>query len=340
MRYSPVKDISGLDKSSTNLKKVQPWIFEIVHATRFTLKHPRNLKRACRHDRELLGTLDDYLALFELTHNSLRLLIKQANRTREWATISDGTSLCREQVEKLFCVALVLSDPDKWVIQSLRSGFKTEYEEHLLFADEQAGNPRFAKYLAEQAPKFIEQMRLLDGSGRRRFVFVSKLAMRALKHDWDNPGVKPGKWFTAKGGIRNYIREYFDFPTPGKAIQSISDPELKAFLRRWHREYVFMCQYSHAASGKMILPELSAVKHIRRQEHAEIYATHLANRTVITSLMSMATSCALILDAVENTHGAMDDLHSFWKKLVTMGLPAKAMWNMYLHKLFHDQSIA
>jgi hypothetical protein len=339
MGYDPVDDIPGIEKHSTNIKTFDLWMFKIIEATRFTLKHPSNLKISCGYNHELLSLLDSYLILYKLTHRSLRLLLGHAYRKKDWATIADATSLGREQVEKIFNIALVLSDPDKWVRQSLRSSFKTDYEEILLEAEENANNPRFQEFLTKHAPEFLEKIRRPPRTAKNQTILVSKLAMRVVKFNWDNPGSKKPAWLKYKGGISDYLRDYFEFPTPGKAAKKIHDPNLRRFLFRWHKEYAFMSQYAHAAVGKMTLPLTAERKHFKAQERAEIFGKKLAGRTIVISQISIATSCILILEAVKNSYGARSELQVFWEKLAGMALPAKALWNMYVHQLFNNKPL-
>ncbi len=254
MGYDPVEDIPNIEKQSLNINTFDPWMYKIIEATHFTLKHPTNLKKQCSYNRELLALLDAQLTLFKLTHKSLRILLGFAYRKKNYAIVADAVSLAREQVEKVFNITLLLDNPNKWVIQSFRSSWKTDYEGLLLEKEEYGNNPRYQEYLNKYAPKYLEKMRKHPRSGGKQKVIVSKLAMRVVKFNWDFPGSKRPVWLKYKRGIQDYLRDYFEFPTPGKAAKTIENPELRKFLYRWHKEYTFMSQYSHAAFGKIVLP--------------------------------------------------------------------------------------
>jgi hypothetical protein len=331
--YEPVEDIPDIETSSINIKTFDPQVYEVIEATRFAIRHPANLKKRNDYDRELVGFLDSHLTLFKLTHGSLRVLLGHAYRKKHYPTVADATSLCREQVEKVFNVALLLNNPDKWVKRSLRSSWKTDYEGLLLEGEEQADNPRFKEFLTKYVPEYVEKTRNPPTSKRKREVIVSKLAMRAVKYSWDYPGSKKPKWLKYKGGIPDYLRDYFEFLTPGKAARTFKNQGLRRLLFRWHKEYTFMSQYAHAAMGKMVLPVIYENKSVWSQEQAEIYGKKLAERTIITSHLAIATSCALILNSVTNTYGAKDQLRETWDKLTGMALPARAYWNIHVNKL-------
>jgi len=263
MKFPAVEDIPDIETSRVNIKKLDPFLYDAVDATRFALRHWNNFKITPPDDEEaeLISTLRMHLELFEVTHRSIRILLRRAYRLPDKRLISDAASLVREQVEKLFVVALVLDDPKRWIRQYLRSALKTDLVEYLVELDEHSDKPRYQEHLKERYPQYLKAGQRIRVPGRgKTTTIVSDFALRALRHQLEIGGPDP-KWFSdamkkrkdkskRKQKLRQYVQHYFDFPTPGHVVQLINDPKLKLFLKRWHKEYTFICQYTHVALGK------------------------------------------------------------------------------------------
>jgi hypothetical protein len=72
--------------------------------------------------------------------------------------------------------------------------------------------------------------------GRKRVTIASDFAMRAMSHLLEVGGPNP-KWFKdamkkvkstkkRKQGLRMYVRNYFDFPTPGQVLRIMRNQKL------------------------------------------------------------------------------------------------------------------
>jgi hypothetical protein len=133
--------------------------------------------------------------------------------------------------------------------------------------------------------------------------------------------------------LRDYIRYYFEFPTPGKAAATMENKALREFLFRWHKEYSSICEYTHVAFGKLVIPTMSEFKDVDHTDRTEINGRKLAERTVFLSHIAAATSCALVVNAMRNSYGAKILLRDYWKILYETSLPANVFWNMYIRKI-------
>lgn len=122
------------------------------------------------------------------------------------------------------------------------------------------------------------------------------------------------------------------FPTPGRAIGISEKKALKPFLIRWHKEYSYVCQYTHVAFGKTMLPALSEYKDWKHAEMVDNYGQKVAGRVLFTSHTAAASSCALIAEALIDTYGAKSQLREYWKQLYSRSLPSKALWKLYIEK--------
>jgi hypothetical protein len=167
-------------------------------------------------------------------------------------------------------------------------------------------------------------------------VLVSKYAIRLLTFNWNNPGAKNPPWFkqTKKhSNVFNYIRNYFEFATPGRSAARIKDVPLKRFLYRWHKEYAALSQYTHVTMRKLAFAEMIKTKNMAAQERIREYGIECATRAIYTSYTAAASSCALVLNGVSNNYGAKVELKEFWEQLIGFSLFSKALWNMYVIRL-------
>jgi hypothetical protein len=162
---------------------------------------------------------------------------------------------------------------------------------------------------------------------------VSKLAERVVKYYFNNPGGPKPTWLKRKGSVRDYLRDYFEFPTPGKAAGNIESPDVKSFLYRWHKEYQYLCEYSHVSLGKMVLQTMSGFKDVRSAEKVETLGTKHAERAMFISYTAAASSCAQITKLLSESYGETDQLRSFWDQLQNSSLLSKALWEMHIKNL-------
>jgi hypothetical protein len=331
--YSPVEDIPNIHKVAIRAKKSDASMRSIINSTRYTLNNPSNLKKASDYKREVSGLLRDQLLMFSITHSSIREIVKGAYRHKIYPIVGDALSLAREQVEKVFIIASLLDNPNKAFKKYLRASWKTKYEEYLLQTEEHSENERFNAFLSETLPKRLENLRHYRNSRGRRKILVSKFAIRVLKFNWNNPGAKNPPWFKRKGGIQGYIRDYFEFASPGRSARNIKDQALRRFLYRWHKEYTFLSQYTHVTVGKMIFAHMSQQKDLNSQEPIKDYSERFAIRAVHTSYTATAAACAIALNGVSNTFGADKELKEFWEQLIGFSLLSKALWNMHIKGL-------
>jgi hypothetical protein len=93
----------------------------------------------CREDLDdTFRTLMNLLVrAFLGTHRSMRTPFEQ--RGENAGAIADAMSLAREQIEKMFVVALLLEDPDRWTNAYLRDDWRRRYERFLLERSERSG---------------------------------------------------------------------------------------------------------------------------------------------------------------------------------------------------------
>jgi hypothetical protein len=226
--------------------------------------------------------------------------------------------------------------------QYMRNALKHDLVEYLVELAEHSENPRLDDLLKNQYPAYLKAGQRPKVPGQKRATLVSDFAMRAMRHHLDVGGPDP-KWFKVaiakrtkrkkKQELRNYVRDYFDFPTPGRAIGLIEKKKIKPFLYRWHKEYSFICQYSHVALGKGMISTLAEFKDWKHAELLEEYSQRLSGRILFTSHSATASACAIIAAALVNSYGSKYELRGYWEQLYTRALPAKAFWNLHIKQI-------
>jgi hypothetical protein len=327
--YQPVEDIPNLHKAKISGSKSDALMRELLNSTRFTLTNPSNLKKPSDYKKPIAEILTNQLFMFSVTHYSIRVVVAAAEKYKQYSLVGDALSLAREQVEKVFIVASLLDNPNRNFRQYLRSSWKIEYEKFLLDKEEHKENERFKEFLSDTTPKRLERMRRNQFVKSRKDVLVSKLAMRVLKFSWDNPGERNAP-FLKKGTVYNYVKEYFDFATPGRSARKITDPALRTFLYRWHKEYVALSQYTHVTMRKLMFANMVQEKGMAAQVRIKEYGTEGAIRAIHTSYTAAAAACVLVLNEVSNHYGAKDEARQFWEQLISFSLFSKALWKMYI----------
>jgi|GEM_PF-5810675 len=343
-KFPIVEDIPDIESSRVNIKILDPLLYSATQSTQFALRHLNNFKviPPQRDEKDLIAFLRMQLELFAVTHKSIRALLRKAYREPDKRLISDGASLVREQIEKVFICALVLDNPTKWIKQYMRNALKNDLVEYLVELEEHRENPRLDDLLHTQYPAYLKAGQRPKVPGQKRVTLVSDFAMRAMRHHLEVGGPDP-KWFKdaiakrkkkkRKQELRNYVKDYFDFPTPGVAIRKTKKRKIKPFLYRWYKEYSFVCQYSHVALGKGMISTLAEFKDWKHAELLEQYAQKLSGRILFMSHIATASACAIIAASLVNSYGSKHELREYWEHLYTRALPAKAFWNLYVKEI-------
>jgi hypothetical protein len=136
MPYKPVKDVPGIETNKINIKKLDPVMYEVIDATRLALRHRYNFKKKVREESELISILRSHLILYKTTHQSLRIILAKAYRTKTCSLVPDAASLVREQIEKIYVISLFLDNSSTWVLHYSRSAWRQDYENYFLEMEE------------------------------------------------------------------------------------------------------------------------------------------------------------------------------------------------------------
>lgn len=328
--FGPVEDIPNIEGRGISLPKFDKEMTRMIESCSFAIRSASNLKKKSKEEREVCRLVSDHLNLFVSTHKSLRILLRRAHRQADFTIVGDAVSLGREQVEKIFILALLFDNPDRWLLMYLRNSLRGAYEEYLLRLDEYSQIPRMKTFLEKDYPRYIETLRKPPAHLRiGPAELVSEFALNVVEYRWKHPGAGKPRWMKRKGRIKDYLDKMFSFPTPGGAIRKITSKRQRLFLSRWHKEYQYLCQYSHVTLRKMMMPVMHQSNNLWIIDKTRVVVVKEMERLAFLSYTATATACALTMNNVKNTFGYDRDVKEFWQKLNEKALLPKALWKLY-----------
>ncbi|MBC8032299.1 MAG: hypothetical protein H7Z16_19605 [Pyrinomonadaceae bacterium] len=164
-------------------------------------------------------------------------------------------------------------------------------------------------------------------------LLISDFAKRALTYYWENPVGKNPAWFKKRKSVRNWVGEYFEFPTPGKSMKYIKGKSRRRFLFRWVKEYSYFSQFTHIALEKQLIPYMSQHKGAEAVWKTEVSSRNLLEKVIFVSFTSVASACLLITNELRDSYGARANLQELWSQLEQTSLLGRAFWNIYPKKL-------
>jgi hypothetical protein len=82
MKFPAVEDIPEIETSRVDIKKLDPFLYDALDATRFALRHWKNFKvmPPPYDESDLIAMLRTQMDLFAVTHKSIRILLRRAYR--------------------------------------------------------------------------------------------------------------------------------------------------------------------------------------------------------------------------------------------------------------------
>jgi hypothetical protein len=224
--------------------------------------------------------MKEMLKQFLGTHKSIRLLMK--NSEENPSGMADAMSLAREQIEKVYVVALLLEEPERWTERYLKDEWRKTYERHLLDIAERSGLERYRDVLKERTDSLEEERKLFGITDEEKEV---------VEWRYRNP---PGT--STPSHIKAASKTIANFPVPKDVILEVSDLQLGDVLRRWQREYGYFSGYSHSGffklmpgmMGNMKLTTSEKEKVVETEYHQSIWISYLATGIACTEAATRA----------------------------------------------------
>ena len=217
--------------------------------------------------------MKEMLKQFLGTHKSIRLLMK--NREENPSGMADAMSLAREQIEKVYVVALLLEDPERWTERYLKDEWRKTYERHLLDIDERSGLERYKDVLKERTD-LLEEERKLFG--------ITDEEEEVVEWRYRNPPGTP-----TPSHLKAALKTIAKFPVPKDVILEVSDTQLRDALRRLQREYGYFSGYSHSGFFKL-MPGMMGNMKLTTSEKEKVVETEY-DQSIWISYLATGIAC-------------------------------------------------
>ena len=195
--------------------------------------------------------------------------------------MADAMSLAREQIEKVYVVALLLEDPEAWTERYLKDAWRKSYERNLLDKDERAGLPCYTKSLDDRANLLEKERKTLGVTNEEKKVVEIKYK--------DLPGLLRTK--INDPALKTAEQTIGSFPTPAAVIREVSDTQLGDALRRWYREYAYFSSYSHSGFSKLMPGLIEGNMRITLSQKEKVVDTEYA-QSIMLSYLAIGIACA------------------------------------------------
>ncbi|QIN77526.1 hypothetical protein GBA65_02295 [Rubrobacter marinus] len=266
VHYAHSRDIDVED--AINAEQVDDQIARVVNPLALAFERSADLGATFR------ALMADMLRQFLGTHKSIRLLMK--NREENPSAVADAMSLTREQIEKVYVVALLLENPEQWTERYLKDEWRKAYERHLLDVDERSGLTRYDDFLKEHA----------DGlENERKGLGISDEEKEFVEWRYRNPPGTP-----RPPHLKAASKTIANFPMPAEVIDEVSDPQLKDALRRWQREYGYFSGYSHSGFRKLMPGFMEGNMRLTTSEKEKVVETEYA-QSIMISYLATGIAC-------------------------------------------------
>lgn len=190
-------------------------------------------------------------------------------------------SLAREQIEKVYVVALLLEDSENWTERYVKDAWRKSYERHLLDKDERSGLPRYKEFLDQQATSLEKERKMLGITDEEKKIVEIRYR--------DVPGFPRTK--IKDSALKAAEETIANFPTPAPVIREVADPQLKLMLARWYREYGYFSGYSHSGFSKLMPGYIEGNMRLTSSQKEKVVDTEYA-QSIMVSYLAIGIACA------------------------------------------------
>lgn len=311
MSYKLTSDIEPSNKVDVNILDEQMTIV----VNRITA----GFNKLGSHNPTFRSLTETLFQSFLTTHKSIRLLLKEVKSDLNYA--SDAMSLVREQIEKVFVISLILDDPGKWIPIYFKDDWRRFYKYQFLVLEEERNSlPRF-QVDKDKREKILENL--------KNNADLSDLEKELIEHKFTQPGVSRPAHLASV--------EIPQFPAPREAAEKVIDSTTKEFLLRWHKEYEYVCGYSHVGLEKLQVISMQRVRNRLSEEAKKKFVNNEIVQPAITmSYLATASACTEAwkylkqydLD-LSKSDEFLDAILTFWDKLRKQSLWGIVFWEIH-----------
>jgi hypothetical protein len=248
-------------------------------------------------------------------HESIRKLLREEPS----ASSVDAMTIARLQVETLYSFCFMLQDA-KNVSLFLKGGWKKQYIRFLMMREEWINIPRSFEFLNMDGVQYHEKTRKLLGVSD-----AEKLTIESEELGTTMP----------TGIEKEVIR---GFPTPGKIIDKIVNPDQKSMLERLYPEYQWLCSFAHgdqnASFCRTVLDQRSPqAKLIDPEKRADLFQRHIAEDSVLYSAISAVQAATELAVIYPHDVELMVKVSTAWSGLTKFTLLSRSVWERRAKKI-------
>jgi hypothetical protein len=248
-------------------------------------------------------------------HVSIRKLL----RDEPSASSVDAMTVARLQLEALYSYCFLLQDAIN-VSLFLKNGWKKEYIRFLLMREECINIPRFNEFVSNIAMPTLDHKRKLIG-----VTDAEKLTIESKEIGTTMP-------------IGTHAETIAEFPTPGRIIDRIINPDQKSMLERLYPEYRWLCSFAHgdenASFFRTALDERSPLtRFTTSEERANIFQKQIAEDSVLYSAISAVQAATEVAAIYPGNIELMVKVSEAWGGLNKFTLLARSVWERRAKKV-------
>jgi len=248
-------------------------------------------------------------------HVSIRKLLRDGPS----ASSVDAMTIARLQLEALYSYCFLLQDTNN-VSLFLKNGWKKEYIRFLLMREECINIPRVNEFVCTIALPTLDHTRKLIG-----VTDAEKLTIE-------------NKEIGVKMPIGIQEEKIADFPTPGKILDRIVNPDQKKMLERLLPEYYWLCSFAHgdqnASFFRTALDNRSPqARFTTPEEREDVFQKQIAEDSVLYSTISAVQAATEVATIYPGNIELMAKLTSAWTGLNKFTLLACSVWERRARKV-------
>lgn len=248
-------------------------------------------------------------------HQSIRTLLRDGPS----ASSVDAMTVARLQLESLYSFCFLLQDENNLYL-FLKNGWKREYINFLLMREECKNIRRFDDFVNRDGIQSLDHKRKLI-----RVTDAEKLTIECKELGTGMPA-----------GIQE--ETIADFPTPGRIISRIVNPDQKSMLERLYPEYQWLCSFAHggetASFFRTVLDERSPqAKFITHEKRADLFQQHIAEHSVLYSAICAVQIATEIVVIYPYDVELMVKVANAWSGLSKFTLLSRSVWERRAKKI-------
>jgi hypothetical protein len=197
----------------------------------------------------------------------------------------------------------------------------------------------FVYALGRQAKGSLESAELPQ-SLLRVFITTHKSMLLLMNRDVDDPLMVAD----AISLVREQVEKVYVLALLGdddiKWTRYVQDRSVQVFLRRWYKEYQWLCRYSHIAADKVFLDVASQSRSFYEGQRFDMERERRMQDAAMISYLAVASGFAEVSKKLQRDYGAIEQLGDFWNTLRRISLDGRKLWDIYVGPLLMNEEVS